>query len=208
MAEDCMFAAQAEVGELLLAAGGGSSTLPQKRNPVQAETLVSLFQLAAAQDGAMTQALLHRQQRDGGAWMLEWHALPQICMACGRGLQLAISMVTQMQAVADRMRTNLEGRHGLVYAEAISLRLAAQMPRGDAQARVKQLCVDAIEQGASLPALIAGEYPDIDWKGVKGVRDIISHHYFDLDAEEIFDICETHLPPLHATIKQMILDLQ
>jgi len=163
MAEDCMLAAQAEVGELLLAAGGGSSTLPQKRNPVQAETLLSLFQLAAAQDGAMTQALLHRQQRDGAAWMLEWHALPPICMACGRGLQLAISVVTQMQPDADRMRANLEGRHGLVYAEAISLRLAAQMPRGDAQARVKQLCSSAIEQGSSLPTLIAGEYPDIDW---------------------------------------------
>lgn len=50
-------------------------------------------------------------------------------------------------------------------------------------------------------------YPEIDWKGVKGVRDIISHHYFDLDAEEIFDICQTHIPPLHQTIKQMITDL-
>jgi uncharacterized protein with HEPN domain len=51
-------------------------------------------------------------------------------------------------------------------------------------------------------------YPSIDWKGVKGVRDIISHHYFDLDAEEIFNICSTHLPSLHATVKQMITDLQ
>lgn len=51
-------------------------------------------------------------------------------------------------------------------------------------------------------------YPAIDWKGVKGVRDIISHHYFDLDAEEIFNICRTHLPALHATIKQMIADLK
>ena len=50
-------------------------------------------------------------------------------------------------------------------------------------------------------------YPDVDWKGVKGVRDIISHHYFDLDAEEIFDICKTHIPPLHTTVKQMISDL-
>jgi uncharacterized protein with HEPN domain len=52
------------------------------------------------------------------------------------------------------------------------------------------------------------KYPDIDWKGVKGVRDIISHHYFDLDAEEIFDICKTHIPPLQKTIKQMISDLR
>ncbi len=51
-------------------------------------------------------------------------------------------------------------------------------------------------------------YPDIDWKGVKGVRDIISHHYFDLDAEEIYEICRTHIPLLHQTVKQMITDLR
>ena len=29
----------------------------------------------------------------------------------------------------------------------------------------------------------------IDWNGVKGIRDILSHHYFDVDAEAIFLIC-------------------
>ena len=166
LGEDCILGAQAEVGELALAAGGGSSTMPQKQNPVQAEALLSLFQLATALDGAMSQALLHRQQRDGAAWMLEWHALPQICMACGRALQLSISMVTQLQPLAERMRANLEGRNGLVYAEAISFRLAERIPRADAQARVKQLCTDAVQQGTRLPELVAREFPDIDWDAV------------------------------------------
>lgn len=50
-------------------------------------------------------------------------------------------------------------------------------------------------------------YPDIDWKGAKGLRDIISHHYFDIDAEEIYWVCEYHLQPLADTIRQMIIDL-
>ena len=166
LGEDCMLGAQAEVGELILAAGGGSSTMPQKQNPVQAEVLVSLFQLAAALDGAMTQALLHRQQRDGSAWMLEWHALPQICMACGRALSVSITLVTQLRPDAQRMHANLEGQLGLSYAEAISFRLAEQMPRPDAQARVKQLCAEAVEQGIALPGLVAREFPDIDWTAV------------------------------------------
>ncbi|MCP4335807.1 MAG: adenylosuccinate lyase family protein [Gammaproteobacteria bacterium] len=166
LGEDCVLGAQAEVGELVLAAGGGSSTMPHKQNPVQAEALLGLFQLSAALDGAMTQALLHRQQRDGAAWMLEWHALPQICMACGRALQLSVSMVAQLQPLAERMRANLEGRHGLVYAEAISFRLAERMPRTDAQARVRQLCADAVQQGARLSELIASEYPGIEWGDV------------------------------------------
>jgi 3-carboxy-cis,cis-muconate cycloisomerase len=166
LAEDCMLAAQAEVGELLLAGGGGSSTMPQKQNPVQAEVVVSLFQLCAALDGAMTQALPHRQQRDGAAWMLEWHALPQVCLACGRSLQLAISMVTGLRPVAERMHENLQGRNGLIHAEAISFRLAELMPRPDAQAQVKQLCADAVTQECDLLSLLARDYPQIDWQAV------------------------------------------
>lgn len=161
--EDCMLGSQQEVGEIGLAGAGGSSTMPHKQNPVQAEILLSLFGIAAAQETAMTQALLHRQQRDAAAWMLEWHALPQICMATGRALQLAISLATGIEVDATRMLANLEGAHGLVYAEAISFRLAETMPRPQAQARVKQLCSDALAQACRLSELVEREFPEIDW---------------------------------------------
>jgi uncharacterized protein with HEPN domain len=51
-------------------------------------------------------------------------------------------------------------------------------------------------------------YPEIDWRGIKGIRDIISHHYFDVDAEEIFNIGENYLKPLMITVNRMISDLQ
>ncbi len=47
-------------------------------------------------------------------------------------------------------------------------------------------------------------YPEIDWKGAKGVRDFLSHHYFIVDAEIIFDICQNKLEGL----KGAILDMQ
>lgn len=50
------------------------------------------------------------------------------------------------------------------------------------------------------------KYPEIDWKGVKGLRDIISHHYFDIDAEEIFWVCKHQLQPLSQTIEKMICE--
>ncbi len=46
-----------------------------------------------------------------------------------------------------------------------------------------------------------------DWKGVKGIRDILSHHYFDMDAETIFKICNEHAEELLETTKKMILDI-
>lgn len=47
-------------------------------------------------------------------------------------------------------------------------------------------------------------YPEVDWKGVKGLRDIISHHYFDVDAEEIYGICSERLSMLKETIRKMM----
>ncbi len=162
IAEDCLFMATPEIGELKLAGGGGSSTLPHKQNPVEAETILGLFDFAAALDAAMTRALLHRQQRDGAAWLLEWHALPQICAATGRALQLAVSLLTRCEPDVGRMRANLEGRHGLVYAEAIAFRLADKMPRPEAQAAVKQLCSEAVAQDRFFLELVCERFPDVD----------------------------------------------
>ena len=51
-------------------------------------------------------------------------------------------------------------------------------------------------------------YPNIPWKEVKGIRDVLSHHYFDLDAETIFDICENRLEELLGTTIQIVEDLE
>jgi len=52
------------------------------------------------------------------------------------------------------------------------------------------------------------KYPQVDWRGVKGIRDIISHHYFDLDAEEIYFVCDTKLDTLIKTIEKILKDLK
>lgn len=43
-------------------------------------------------------------------------------------------------------------------------------------------------------------YPSIEWKEVKGVRDVIAHHYFDIDAYEIFGIINNDLYSLKEAI--------
>jgi uncharacterized protein with HEPN domain len=48
------------------------------------------------------------------------------------------------------------------------------------------------------------KYSEVDWKGVKGLRDIISHHYFDIDAEEIYGICSEQLLTLSEAIQKML----
>jgi len=62
--------------------------------------------------------------------------------------------------------------------------------------------IDKMTSGRLLP-----HYPEIDWKGAIGFRDIIAHHYFDIDAEQVFWICSHHVGPLLQIMNQMILDL-
>jgi uncharacterized protein with HEPN domain len=63
--------------------------------------------------------------------------------------------------------------------------------------------IDKITAGTLL-----SKYPEIDWTGVKGFRDIIAHHYFDIDAEQVFWICKHNLEPLSVTIKKMIQEME
>jgi len=55
---------------------------------------------------------------------------------------------------------------------------------------------------------LLSNYPNINWKGIKGVRDILSHHYFDLDAETIFVICDSYIDELLTTTNCMITDIK
>lgn len=50
-------------------------------------------------------------------------------------------------------------------------------------------------------------YPSIDWKKVMGARDIMVHHYFDVDAEEVFSIIKNDLDPLKKAIDYFIKEV-
>lgn len=51
------------------------------------------------------------------------------------------------------------------------------------------------------------KYPQVDWKGVMGIRDIIAHHYFDIDESIVFDVVKNKLPGMLETINQIIDEL-
>ena len=50
---------------------------------------------------------------------------------------------------------------------------------------------------------LASEFPEVDWRGAMGLRDVIAHQYFDLDAEQILVICAQSLPKLQQAIRQL-----
>ena len=51
------------------------------------------------------------------------------------------------------------------------------------------------------------EYPQIPWREVAGMRDILSHHYFDLNAEVVFEVTTEHIGDLQMALKQIVIDI-
>ena len=81
--------------------------------------------------------------------------------------------------------------------------------------KLDSICMLLIAIGEALKNLdkitnkkLLSQYPQVDWKSAKGMRDIISHHYFQTDADVIFDVCKEHISPLAQTINKMIKELK
>ncbi|MDR2802045.1 MAG: DUF86 domain-containing protein [Prevotellaceae bacterium] len=62
--------------------------------------------------------------------------------------------------------------------------------------------IDKITQGQLLC-----QYSEVDWAGVKGFRDIIAHHYFSIDAEQVYWIIKNKLENIIVVVKKIITDL-
>ncbi len=95
--QDIALMAQNETGTVRLAGGGGSSAMAHKRNPVAAETLVTLARFNATLLSGMHQALVHENERSGSAWTLEWMLLPQMTVATGTGLRIAAGLTENIE---------------------------------------------------------------------------------------------------------------
>lgn len=135
-------------GQVRLANAGGSSTMPQKQNPVGPSAIGALAAHANGLNHTLQGAVVHREQRDAAAWFCEWLALPQLVVCAGR----ALSSASQHLPTPDRakMRDAIDDGSGLIYAEALSFALATTMPRPAAQAQVKDLCAQVQAQGGHL----------------------------------------------------------
>jgi 3-carboxy-cis,cis-muconate cycloisomerase len=97
-------ALMAQMGELRIAGAGGSSAMPHKQNPVQAELLVTLARFNATQIAGIHQAMVHEQERSGAAWALEWMILPQMAEATGRALTVGTALLHSIEEIGAAAR--------------------------------------------------------------------------------------------------------
>ncbi len=148
---------QTEVGEVAepyVEGRGGSSTMPQKRNPLASEYILAATRCVHALVPMMLSAMVQDHERSTGPWQSEALALPQ-CLALTAGaLEHARAVAEGMQVNPERMRHNLEAEFGLIMAEAVSAALTPKIGRAAAHRAVSRLCNRAIEERRSLKEVL------------------------------------------------------
>lgn len=99
--------------------------------------------------------------------------------------QIIQSLLRKIMQTVERILTNSE----TITSPSFYLLTPAGMER------LESTCMLLIAIGEGVKGVdkltekkLFSQYPSIDWKGVMGMRDIIAHHYFDLDAEIVYDV--------------------
>ncbi len=133
MAGDLLLLGRSDIAEVSSGTGGGSSTMPQKANPFQAEAILTLNTIVQTCAGGIAAAASPAEERDGARWPLEWAFLPQMLIATGAALRHAQTLADTMSPNPDRISTGFKN-HPEIMAEAASFALAKNgVPRAEAK---------------------------------------------------------------------------
>lgn len=83
----------------------------------------------------------------------------------------------------------------------------------DGMMRLDSICMQLVTVGEAIKNVdkytnkeLLPKYPSIDWRSVMGLRDIIAHQYFNVDAEIIFRIVKVNIADLLIVIERIISD--
>jgi adenylosuccinate lyase len=136
----------------------GSSAMPHKRNPVVAERICGLARIvrAAALVGFENIPLWH--ERDISHSSAERVVLPDAFLAIDYMLDRFAWLVEGLVVDAERMRSNLEASHGLVFSQRVLTALVAGgLARDEAYRLVQRHAMRAWEEGLDFRELVESD---------------------------------------------------
>ena len=164
-----------EIGELnegFVPGTVGSITMPQKRNPENAEHLGTLARVVRYHAAHMSENLVHDHERDGRAWKGEWVLLPGACLATGKALALLHGLLERLEVNVDRMRDNLLATKGMLQAECVMLALAPKLGKQSAHTLVYRVAMGAAERRTSLREAVLAEPQIVALLGAAGIESL------------------------------------
>jgi 3-carboxy-cis,cis-muconate cycloisomerase len=172
MAQDVILLAQSEVGELRESddvSRGGSSTMPQKNNPIVSELIITAARTNASLLGSMHQAQIQEHERGTHGWQMEWLILPQMFTLTATALNKALFLSQNLVVNEEQMQKNVTASHGLMLAEAVSYALAnTSVSKTRAHQLVKEASQVAVQEDRHLiDALREKTDASLDWESLR-----------------------------------------
>ena len=172
LAQDVILMAQSEVGEVRESddpSRGGSSTMPQKCNPITSELIVAAARANASLLASMHQALAQEQERATHGWQLEWLALPQMFALSASALGKALFLARNLVVDEERMRQNVAASRGVMLAEAVVFALSPPMARPEARKLVRACALQAQEEDRHLIDVVREQVQaeGVDWEELR-----------------------------------------
>jgi 3-carboxy-cis,cis-muconate cycloisomerase len=171
LAQDIILLAQTEVAEVTESVDfgrGGSSTMPQKNNPVISEVIIATARANAGLVATMHQALIQEHERATHGWQVEWLTLPQMFALTAAALDKTLFLSQNLVVDSARMRANVAASLGLMMAEAINFALAEYMDRIAAKQLIAEAGQEALAQQRHLVDILQSKvsYP-LNWAVLK-----------------------------------------
>lgn len=172
MAQDVILLAQSEVSELNESGDstrGGSSTMPQKNNPIASELIITAARTNASLLASMHQAQVQEHERGTHGWQMEWLILPQMFKLTAAALNKTLFLSQNLAVDEVRMGENVAASNGLMLAEAVSYALVkGSMSKASANQLVKEACQVVTQEGRHLIDVMK-EKTDapVDWDAIR-----------------------------------------
>jgi adenylosuccinate lyase len=160
LAQEVILLQKTEVAELAEAheqGNVGSSTMPQKRNPMTAESVVAAARLVRRNAVIALEGMTGQHERDMGPWQAEWAWVPDLCVNADAALVQTTALVGGLTVDRERMRANLQISGGLIMAEAVMMRVAERIGRQTAHDVLHELAMRAFEEQVPFRQLLAAD---------------------------------------------------
>jgi len=153
MAKDVSLLMQSEVGELFEPGGdgrGGSSTMPQKRNPIACALALGAGNRVPGYVASFLSGMPQEHERGIGGLQAEAATIARTIEDTGLAL-VSMSEVAEGFSVDDgRMKRNIASTRGMIFAERAMMKIGAQLGRDSAHTLIEQAVRRAEQQGVSL----------------------------------------------------------
>src|SRR4051794_37900885 len=161
VALDLVLLAQTELAEVVPAAGGGSTAMPHKANPVDA---ILVRSVATRTPGLVatvfTAAATAEHERPAGAWHAEWETLRELLSLTGGATNRLCAALAGLRVDAGRMRSDVELTGGLLLSESVAAGLAPSLGRQVAHEIVRE-CARQAAAGEDTFAEVVRQEPRV-----------------------------------------------